>query len=441
MANSSGVVQAAAELPGNFEHAASRTRYRIARIADKIELGWPGGRVTLDFFIGSRRMGRSYAFSEDGYLYQAPVGYYATRRAWDMAPGYESDARPDLDRPITSDCLFCHAGGARVSRGTLNRVENLAELHGVTCERCHGAGAEHAARPGAGSIRNPRKLRASARDAVCEQCHLAGAVRLSLPGADPAKFQPGEELSDYVEVFVSSDAPRGVRVNGHAEALAASKCRQSAPEKLWCGTCHSPHRAAAGFRDKCLECHRSAQCPSPSRDEGDCTRCHMPKATAYDGGHTVFTDHSIPRRPRNPTRRDNAPTALLPYYRRALPETVARRNLGLAYAELGVQFRRSALLEKAWPLLRSAAESEPRDPALYTRMASLLQADGRADQAIELYRRSLALDPNQNSALMNLAGLLEARGERGQAAELRRRAAVLLPRQPGWRPRSLIRQE
>ena len=66
-------------------------------------------------------------------------------------------------------------------------------------------------------------------------------------------------------------------------------------------------------------------------------------------------------------------------------------------------------------------------------MASLLQADGRPEPAIELYRRSLDLDPNQSTALVNLAGLLEARGELAEAARLRRRALVLLPRQPGLR--------
>ena len=433
MANSSGSVQASTEFPGSFRHKASGTEYEISRVADQLELRWPGGRVKLEFFIGSRRMGRSYAYTEAGYLYQVPVGFYATRRTWDMAPGYQLDTRPDFDRPITSECLFCHTGAARVAQGTLNRILNLPDLHGVTCERCHGDGSAHAIRPRSDNIRNPRKLPASARDAVCEQCHLAGEIRLPLPGADPSSYRPGEELSSYVEVFVSPDAPRGIRVNGHAEALAASKCRQFAPEKFWCGTCHSPHQPATGFREKCLACHQPAQCPSPARDQGDCIRCHMPKATAFDGGHSVFTDHSIPRRPSRYAGRGNPPKVLIPYYRRALSETIARRNLGLAYSELAIQYGRLELLQQAWPLLRSAAEGRPSDPALYTRMASLLQADGRPEPAIELYRRSLELDPNQSTALVNLAGLLEARGELAEAARLRRRALVLLPRQPGLR--------
>ena len=89
---------------------------------------WPGGKVDLTFFIGSRRMGRSFAFEYKQHLYQAPVGYYANRHAWDLAPGYERDSAPDLTRPITPDCLYCHATRATLESGTLNRYREI--VHG-----------------------------------------------------------------------------------------------------------------------------------------------------------------------------------------------------------------------------------------------------------------------------------------------------------------------
>ena len=98
-----------------------------------------------------------------------------------------------------------------------------------------------------------------------------------------------------------------------------------------------------------------------------------------------------------------------------------KRNLGLAYAELN-QF------ERAWPLLRAAAESQPRDPALYTRIAMILEADGRTAQAIEMYRRSLLLNPDQYAAVVRLATLLAKQGNEAEAAALKRRADLLLPR-------------
>ena len=101
MANTSGPVRAADEFAGKVG--------RQFTITPRLQLLWPGGRADLTFFIGSRRMGRSFGYLYKGHLYQAPVGYYANRRSWDLAPGYEHDSHPDLTRPITSECLFCHA--------------------------------------------------------------------------------------------------------------------------------------------------------------------------------------------------------------------------------------------------------------------------------------------------------------------------------------------
>jgi hypothetical protein len=435
MANSSGRVIASGEFGGRFYHPASATLYEMTAAAQGLEMRWGGGRLRLEFFIGSRRSGRSYAFLENGYLYQAPVGYYAARHSWDMAPGYQADKSIDLDRPITAECLYCHASGARVKAGTLNNILNWSDLHGVTCERCHGDGAAHAAAPRRTNIINPRRLPPLLRDSVCEQCHLSGEVRLLLPGKALDDFKPGQALSDSVAVYIAAGAPRGIRVNSHAEALSRSRCRQSSPE-LWCGACHNPHRPAGGFREKCLACHAVDQCPSPKRETGGCIECHMPKARASDGGHTVFTDHAIPRRPPPASFeavRRTAPADLIPYFRAKLPESVAARNLGLAYAAAAAQYHAPALLEKAWPLLRVAAQARPRDPELYARMAGLLQAAGQTGRAAEFYQLALQLDPNQNLALVNLAGLLEQRGRRQEADRLRERALILNPRQPAVR--------
>jgi hypothetical protein len=174
MANSSGIVKPAGEPMGGFLHAISGVRYDIVKSGSRLELQWNRHRRPLDFFIGSRCMGRSYGFAVDGYLYQAPVGYYANRRLWDMAPGYENDREPDFNRPITQECLFCHATGARAIPKTLNRFADLSALQGISCERCHGDASGHLAHPQAGNILNPKKLPFAERDSVCEQCHLSG---------------------------------------------------------------------------------------------------------------------------------------------------------------------------------------------------------------------------------------------------------------------------
>ena len=68
MARSSGLTNAASEPAGEFFNESSRTRFEIRRTAGKLKLVLTGQEQSLDFYIGSRRMGRSYGFTEDGYL-------------------------------------------------------------------------------------------------------------------------------------------------------------------------------------------------------------------------------------------------------------------------------------------------------------------------------------------------------------------------------------
>jgi Flp pilus assembly protein TadD len=88
------------------------------------------------------------------------------------------------------------------------------------------------------------------------------------------------------------------------------------------------------------------------------------------------------------------------------------RNLGLAYAELHQ-------IERAWPLLRSAAESRPGDPDLYTRIAMILEADGRTAQAIDMHRQALKFNPDQYTAVVRLAKLLARQGSKTESRRAR----------------------
>jgi len=136
------------------------------------------------------------------------------------------------------------------------------------------------------------------------------------------------------------------------------------------------------------------------------------KAKAYDGGHTIFTDHSISSRVKRP---------LASYFGR----NPTPRNLGLAYVQLASKQKDSDYLEKAWPLLREAAAGQPHDPALYYAIANLLNAAGHKQQATAYYWRSLEQDPLQPDALLKLAELL---GPSARARELREKALRIVPR-------------
>ncbi len=393
MANSSGVVKAAGESSGTIR----RFSLAVAAERDGLRLRWPGGEVELTFFIGSRRMGRSYAYSSGGHLFQAPVGYYANRKVWDLPPGYERDKAPDFSRPITEECLSCHATRAKAAPGTVNQFTQV--VHGVQCARCHGDAESHE------GLVNPRRLPPRLRDSVCEQCHLAGRVRLARVGKRIEDFRPGLELGEFVEV-ITGGAAAGVRVNGHAESLAMSLCKQRSGERLWCGTCHNPHAGEkTGYNAACRSCHEQ-----PHRD-GDCVGCHMPKGRAADGGHTVYTDHRI-------TGARGAPAVMRSYFGRE----VSPRDLGLAYVRLGVAERNAEYLEKAWPLLRRAAGEGKKDPELYETIGGLLESGGRREQAEAYYRLSLKQDALQPGVMRKLAAL--ARG--AEAEQLLRKARAII---------------
>lgn len=433
MARTSGLVEASGEPGGEFFHAESSTRFEIVKSGNRLELVWNRHRQPLDFFIGSRRMGRSYGFIENGYFYQAPVGYYANRRLWDMAPGYEHDRKPDFNRPITSECLFCHASGAIPISGTINRYPDVSSLRGVSCERCHGDPSAHLAHPQRGNIVNPQKLPAAERDSVCEQCHLAGEARFPQPGRRLVEFRPGQRLSTYLAVFVAGGERSSIRVNGHAEALSQSRCRQASGQQLWCGTCHDPHgQPVVDYRTKCLGCHAPAACPAVRNQspeiEADCIGCHMPKARAYDGGHTVFTDHSIPRRAPQYTTARKTPASLQAYCPAEPDSPAGARDWGIAWAQVAENYASPEALEKAWPLLRAAAGARPRDPLLYAKIAGALESAGKTAEAINAYELALEQDPEQVDVLLRLAALLEHSGKAGNAAAFRKRAATILPR-------------
>jgi hypothetical protein len=92
---------------GFISQQASSVYYQIYREDNRTLFGYERsddptthGKQELNYFVGSGRVGRSYLYSLDGYLYQAPVSYYKQKDRWDMSPGYESDHAQSI--PATS---------------------------------------------------------------------------------------------------------------------------------------------------------------------------------------------------------------------------------------------------------------------------------------------------------------------------------------------------
>lgn len=116
------------------------------------------------------------------------------------------------------------------------------------------------------------------------------------------------------------------------------------------------------------------------------------------------------------------PDSLQPYY------PAGERDWGIAWAQIAEDYAAPAVLEKAWPLLRTAAGSRPRDPLLYAKIAEALESAQKNREAETVYELSLEQDPAQPDVLLRLAALCERSGDSAKAAALRRRAAAILPR-------------
>ena len=425
----------------SFEHASSGILYRIDRDSKGQHLSFESTRPATDqeafrgsrrfeYYIGSGAAARGYIFSMEGYWFQSPVSYYSRRRKWDVAPGYEQDKSLDISRPVDRQCLECHASRVQLVEGTQNKYQREPFLEGaVGCERCHGPGAAHVKRMSAGAetrskeIVNPARLEPAQRDSVCARCHLTGEINVARLGRSLSDFRPGDVLSDHSVAFVWSPPEEdSIKVIGHFERLWQSRCKQESGDSLWCGTCHDPHSVpsdderAEYFRAKCLSCHESklnaGHAKLAERRDNDCKACHMPNTRARDGGHSAFTDHSIPRTSHRKRRPVEARRELVPFR----TGSEADRELGLAYARLALRERDRSYAIRAFQLLEKVPAS--KDPQVAMQLAFLYDRRGDQAKAIELYTRAASLDPSLLTATVNLGGKLALQGHYQEATKL-----------------------
>jgi predicted CXXCH cytochrome family protein len=451
MARSSGKIGSAG-FREDFEHGRfsdpnTGAEYRVLpgeggyRLEFSRASGGVHGERMLTWFIGSGRVGRSYGFSVDGFLFEAPVSYYSASRQWDVSPGYERMGTIQLTRALEIGCLQCHASRLQPVPGTQNGFRSPPFLEdGIGCECCHGPGKEHVARMsanargGSAGVVNPSKLEPAQRDSVCAQCHLAGAVRISRAVATGESYRPGRRLSDYSAVFLWADPESsGMNVNSHFEKLQQSKCKAASGDRLWCGTCHDPHSEpaeagrAAFYRERCTKCHEPAACkekPAARQASGnDCVACHMPKSAVRENVHAPYTDHSIPRRLRTEGRSSTTgDKRLVSFWKSGAGD----RDLGLAYAAVAGTDR--VLGRRALDLLTRASERDPLDLAVLGQLAQLRDRMGDEDEAMRLCERVVRADPAQVTAAINLGVYLMKRGRARDAMRLWEDA---LSRNPG----------
>ena len=101
------------------------------------------------YSFGQGKAGQTYIFRHDGSFYESRLSFYKDIQGLDVTIGYPRDTPPSLEvaagRRISMDearnCFSCHSTAA--TYGNQLQLDRL--VPGVTCEACHGPGAEHVA--------------------------------------------------------------------------------------------------------------------------------------------------------------------------------------------------------------------------------------------------------------------------------------------------------
>lgn len=199
-------------------------------------------------------------------------------------PGIASLGAPH-DHPTTLECFGCHVTHLPMEQG---QIRTDALVRGVTCERCHPGGEQHAR---AMELGGPLTLQKWAELTPLESVNRCGECHRR------ADQLTAEELSP----------DRTVLVRFASVGLAMSRCfldqdlvrGPAQATRLDCLTCHDPHRPAETspepYLQKCAQCHgpqesQARECTSP-QTASNCLTCHMPSVRVTDD--LVLTDHWI----------------------------------------------------------------------------------------------------------------------------------------------------
>jgi hypothetical protein len=250
--------------------------------------------VDLLWALGSGHMGQTFLFQQNSKLYESHVSFYNATQSLDITPGQFHSVPTTLEdaagRAIPPNearlCLGCHTTASTAK----NQFDPSAAYLGVTCEACHGPGAQHVAtarakteKRGSGLTFNPAQLARVDSVDFCGACHRT--------------------WQDVVSGQMVGAGTFNVRFAPYR--LENSRCWAEGDARVTCMACHDPHKPlshdVASYDQNCLACHASstvekksanhpgAACPVATKN---CVTCHMPKVEPPNL-HSAFTDHWI----------------------------------------------------------------------------------------------------------------------------------------------------
>jgi hypothetical protein len=395
--------------------------------------------VPAQITIGSGTRGRSYLSIEGDCVWQSPISWYSTNHRWDVSPGF--DLGFATQRPIVSECLYCHVQQHDASAGTVNRYrESIQSTQlAIGCERCHGPGELHVNEQREGtwkdmaqgkidtSIVNPAHLSESLQMSICAQCHLSGKERIVRRGRSESEFRPGLPFEQFATAFLAHpDAPFRNKAVSHFDQSALAKCTMPSGNKLLCTSCHDPHQSpdastSDGFYNRhCINCHVDRGCNAPaetrrSKDDS-CIACHMPKSSSSNIPHTSLTDHRIRRDPSVQDAKGNFDVSEIPlilYAREGLDDSEIDRDLGIALSRFAGRqaptsaFRKEAL-EKARTQLTQSLQRWPDDIDAWLALSETEKWSGNMPAALAAAQEGLKHSPKSEKLLAQVANIADA---------------------------------
>ena len=260
------------------------------------------------FVYGTKWKQRYFIRGADDY-YPAPAQWDILNRVWRpyfVAPNtdwwvmhYPAAQGDNTKRPTGPLCDGCHSVNYNV------QTKQPTEWN-VGCEKCHGPGSEHVARPARANIVDPSRLNFVQANDTCLQCHTQGQ-----PLTNPVNgqyydwrvgFHQGLNLKDFWQLeghklgeLSFTHFPEGT---AHKNRMQANDFVDSQMYKrgVTCFSCHDVHGTPNNadllkpVGQVCLTCHGAASPNgphvatieahthhSPGSAGSQCVECHMPK--------------------------------------------------------------------------------------------------------------------------------------------------------------------
>lgn len=249
--------------------------------------------------------------------------YYPLGVTWDVAKKvfrpYKVAAGTDwwvpffpddnMQRPTSQLCDGCHTVNLNIQTRTVTEWN-------VGCEKCHGPGSQHVAKPLRTNIVNPARLDTLQATDVCMQCHSEGQPTTNPIAGKywgwPVGFEVGKDLKDFWKLeehtlgkenfthFADGSAHKNrmqgndfVQSSMYSHGVACHNCHDAhgtpnnadliKPANTLCLNCHGP-KSPNGPRGTTVEEHTHH---SASSAGSECASCHMPKIAQQIGDLNV----------------------------------------------------------------------------------------------------------------------------------------------------------